>query len=158
MNKCLNFSGELITSIKIFEEELKLTRGVLATSNFELIEIADSQGGGSSSWDLLNVGTGFLQDAGYTTRKDGPNSRDRQDLLTQVFCGQQKLPGWLKDSVTAQWGAPNSVERFNKIRNIINVAIGTQKGRANPSIQAIKKWEDDMEFMDASLKSKIVVE
>ena len=41
MNKCLNFSGELITSIKIFEEELELTRRVLATSNFELIEIAD---------------------------------------------------------------------------------------------------------------------
>ena len=120
--------------------------------------IADGQGDGGSSWDPLTVGTGFLQDAGYTTRKDGPNSRDRQDLLTQVFCGQQKLPGWLKDSVTAQWGAPNSVERFNKIRNTINVAIGTQKGRANPSTQAIKKWEDDMEFMDASLKPKIVVE
>ena len=120
--------------------------------------IADGQGETSSSWDPLTVGTGFLQDAGYTTRKDGPNSRDRQDLLAQIFSGQQKLPSWLTDSVTAQWGAPNSVERFNKIRNTINVAIGTQKGRANPSMQAIKKWEEDMEFMDVSLKPKIAVE
>ena len=35
MNKCLNFSSELITSIKIFEEELELTRRVLASSNFD---------------------------------------------------------------------------------------------------------------------------
>ena len=31
--------------------------------------IADGQGETSSSWDPLTVGTGFLQDAGYTTRK-----------------------------------------------------------------------------------------
>jgi hypothetical protein len=45
-------------------------------------------------------------------------------------------------------GAPQSVERFNKIRSTINVGLGTQKGKQNPSLQAIKKWEDDLRYMD----------
>ena len=41
MNKCLNFSGELSTSIKVLEEELELIRRVLVISKYELIEITD---------------------------------------------------------------------------------------------------------------------
>ena len=41
MNKCLNFSGDLSTSIKVFEEELELIRRVLVISKYELIEITD---------------------------------------------------------------------------------------------------------------------
>ena len=100
---------------------------------------------------------GFLQDAGYTTCKNGPGVTVGQRLLKEVFFAQQDMPDWLSDSVTLQWGAPKSVERFNKIRSTINVGLGTQKGRPSPSMQAIKKWEDDLVFMDEILKEMILV-
>ena len=94
----------------------------------------------------------FLQGAGYTTRKDGPGAAVRQRILKEVFLGQQDMPEWLSDTVSLQWGAPQTVERFNKIRSTINVGLGTQKGKSNPSTQAIKKWEDDLIYMDDNLR------
>ena len=120
--------------------------------------VADSEGDALTSWDTNSGGPGFLQDAGYTTRKDGPNASVRQRILEEVFLGQQDMPDWLSDSVTLQWGAPKSVKRFNKIRSTINVGLGTQKGRPNPSMQAIKKWEDDLVFMDENFKQMILVQ
>ena len=54
-----------------------------------------------------------------------------------------------------QWGAPNSLERLRKIRNTINTSLGMQKGRSNTSLQAVQKWEDDLEFIDDVLKPEI---
>jgi hypothetical protein len=65
------------------------------------------------------------------------------------------LPQWLSDNVYKQWGAPNSAERFNKLRNTLNVALGSQKGRSNPSAQAINKREKDILFMDSELKQNL---
>ena len=70
--------------------------------------------------------------------------------------GKTLLPDWLSDTVQIQWGDPNSAERINKIRNTLNVALGTQKGRRNPSLQAIKKWEEDINFMDNNLKQDLL--
>ena len=61
----------------------------------------------------------------------------------------------LKESVAEQWGEANSIERLQKMRNAINFSLGTQKGRSNPSEQAIRKWEADIEFIDAYLASKL---
>ncbi len=44
------------------------------------------------------------------------------------------------------------------MRNTINVALGNQKGRRNPSIQAIEKWESDLEFLDGTLRSQMLKE
>jgi hypothetical protein len=117
--------------------------------------IADGDGNSLTAWDANSAGPGFLQDAGYTTRKDGPSNTLRQDILKTVFLGQQEMPDWLSDTVTLQWGAPQSVERFNKIRSTINVGLGTQKGKQNPSYQAIKKWEEDLIYMDNSLRKLV---
>jgi hypothetical protein len=140
---------------KSYQERLiekSIAERKLASTN-----VADGEGDTLTSWDSDSAGPGFLQDAGYTTRKDGPNASVRQRILEEVFLGQQDMPDWLSDSVTLQWGAPQSVERFNKIRSTINVGLGTQKGRPNPSIQALKKWEDDLVFMDENLKEMILV-
>ena len=45
-----------------------------------------------------------------------------------------------------------------KMRNTLNVALGTQKGRSNPSAQAIEKWEADIHFLDGQLKADLVAE
>ena len=44
---------------------------------------------------------------------------------------------------------------FPKIRNTINVALGTQKARGNPSEQAIEKWEEDLHYIDAELSPQL---
>ena len=57
--------------------------------------------------------------------------------------------------ISHQWGDPNSLERLRKIRNTINTSLGMQKGRSNTSPQAVKKWEDDLEFIDNDLKNNL---
>ena len=84
-------------------------------------------------------------------KKGGPISDERQSILTDVLQGQVDLPDWISESVQDQWGEPNTEERFSKIRNTINVALGMQKGRLDPSVQAIEKWEDDLTFLDEQL-------
>lgn len=39
--------------------------------------------------------------------------------------------------------------------NVINFSLGLQKGRATSSLQAIKKWEADINFIDENLHSKL---
>ena len=67
---------------------------------------------------------GFLQDADYTTRKDGLGAAVRQPILTEVFLGKQDIPEWLSDTITLQGGASQTVERFNKIRSTIDDGLG----------------------------------
>ena len=62
------------------------------------------------------------------------------------------MPESIRESVAEKWGEPNSAERLKKIRNTINVALGTQKGRSKPSLQAIEKWEADLRYIDNELK------
>ena len=138
---------------KAYQERL-IERNV-AARKLASTNIADGEGESLSTWDLTSTGPGFLQDAGYTTRKDGPSETFRQNILKEVFLGQQQMPDWLSETVSLQWGAPQSVERFNKIRSTINVCLGTQKGKQNPSLQAIKKWEEDLVYMDNNLRELV---
>ena len=72
-----------------------------------------------------------------------------------MFEGKIELSPDLKQSVSEQWGEANSIERLQKMRNVINFSLGTQKGRATPSLQAIKKWEAEINFIDENLHSKL---
>ena len=71
-----------------------------------------------------------------------------------MFEGKIELSPDLKQSVSDQWGEANSIERLQKMRNAINFSLGTQKGRTTPSLQAIKKWESDINFIDENLHPK----
>ena len=57
-----------------------------------------------------------------------------------------------------QWGAPNTMDRLRKMRTTLNVALGTKLGRSNPSVQAIKKWEADIHFLNGRLKENLATE
>ena len=59
------------------------------------------------------------------------------------------------ESVAEKWGEPDTTERHCKIRNTINVALGTQKARGNPSEQAIQKWEEDLHYIDTELSPQL---
>ena len=82
---------------------------------------------------------GFLQDADYTTRKDGLGAAVRQRILTEVFLGKQDIPEWLSDIITLQGGESQTVERFNKIRSTINDGLGAQKGLTKPFATSVSK-------------------
>ena len=103
------------------------------------------------------MGTGLLSEAGYTVRKDGPLRIEREEILRNVLTGNIDLPDWITESVKNQWSDPNSSERLQKIRNTLNVALGNQKGRKNPSEQAIEKWTTDLKFIDNTLSFEIKV-
>ena len=99
--------------------------------------------GGNGSWALRDVENGFLQEVGYTAKQDGPGAAQRQAILADVFPGVFICQ--IRSEILAKkWGKPNSVDRLRKIRNNINVALGTQKARGQPSAQAIEKWEADL--------------
>lgn len=65
------------------------------------------------------------------------------------------MPETIRQSVAKKWGEPNSTDRLRKIRNTINVALGTQKARGQPSEQAIRKWELDLTYIDDELKTHL---
>ena len=119
---------------------------------------ADGMGGDGTGWTNSSGGSGCLQEAGYTTRKDGPSDTKRQQILADVLSGHIRLPDWLSETVHTQWGAPNTIDRLRKMRNTLNVALGTQQGRPNPSVQAIKKWRADIQFLDGRLKENLATE
>ena len=121
-------------------------------------KIADGESGDGSGWSDQAAGTGLLAEAGYTVKKDGPLAEERQTILADILHGRVSIPDWMSESVQAQWGVPNTEERFTKMRNTINIALGNQKGRSNPSIQAIEKWESDLEFLDGTLRSQMLKE
>lgn len=116
--------------------------------------IADGYGE-SDGWALRDIDKGFLLEVGYTARQGGPNTSERQGILADVFHGRIHMPDTIRDSVSEKWGKPNSIERLRKMRNNINVSIGTQKARGQPSIQAIEKWEADLEYIDNELKTHL---
>ena len=111
--------------------------------------IAD--GSGRSVLGTIDADDGLLKDAGYNAQKDGPSSGARQKILTEIFEGKIGIPAELKESVAEQWGEPKSIERLQKLRGQLNFFLGTQKGRTEPSKQAIDKWTDDLSFIDREL-------
>ena len=114
-----------------------------------------ADGSGAALDGRIEADDGFLKDSGYNAQKDGPSTRERHQILNDVFEGKIELSPDLKESVAEQWGEANSIERLQKIRNAINFSLGTQKGRTNPSEQAIRKWEADIEFIDVFLAKKL---
>ena len=120
--------------------------------------IADGAGGDGSGWSDQAAGTGLLAEAGYTVKKGGPSAETRHSVLADVLQGKIQVPDWMSQSVQDQWGEPNTLERFTKLRNTINVSLGNQKGRATPSAQAIDKWEEDLAFLDTELRVQLFEE
>ncbi len=116
--------------------------------------IADGLGKGNE-WKIRNTGNGFLYEVGYTAIKDGPGINKRHQILADVFHGKIDMPKTLKKEVAKTWGNPMTSDRLRKIRNTINTALGAQKGKTNSSIQAIKKWEEDLHFIDYTLKKEL---
>lgn len=98
---------------------------------------------------------GWLQLAGYSVAKNGPSRVKRQRVLRNVFNGDVHVPRQLTDSVKEKWGEPFSEQRLNKLKTTISTAMAAMEGRRDPSLQALKKWREDLDFIDTfALESK----
>jgi len=143
--------SELLKTIRRYGEEF---RDIKPKSADISTNIADGWGE-ASGWQIRDTGNGFLFEVGYTARQGGPNTNQRQAILADVFHGRIHMPDTIRESVAEKWGKPNSTDRLRKIRNTINVALGTQKARGQPSAQAIEKWEADLAYIDGELKTNL---
>jgi hypothetical protein len=117
-----------------------------------LNKVADGSGD-SMAADIIDADTGFLMEAGYSVVKDGPSDPTRHMILADVFHGRVTMPDEIRESVVRQWGEPGSLQRLQKMRNSINVSLGRQKARKEPSSQAVEKWELDLAYIDKELKA-----
>lgn len=146
--------SEKLKTLK-FEREKQEARELIAKNRRSInTSIADGLGQGVG-WNIKDTGNGFLLEVGYTAKKDGPSERTRHNILSRVLNGAIDMPNTLKKEVAKKWGKPNSDERFRKIRNTINTALGAQKAKTNASQQAIAKWEKDLVYLDTVLKLDI---
>ena len=92
--------------------------------------------------------TGWLQIAGYSAAQNGPSRAVRQRVLSEVFYGHIRLPGQLTESVKKTWAEPRTEERLNKLKNTIFTAMAAMEGRKNPSENALRKWREDLAFIE----------
>ena len=143
--------SDLLKTIRRYGEEFKDIKPKSADIS---TNIADGWGE-ASGWQIRDTGNGFLLEVGYTARQGGPNTNQRHAILADVFHGRIHMPETIRETVAEKWGNPNSTERLRKIRNTINVALGTQKARGQPSAQAIEKWEADLAYIDGELKAHL---
>ena len=86
---------------------------------------------------------GMLKTMGYTVGALGESKARRQDVLEIVFVSELPLVG--SPAYTLEWGTPNSVKRFQKMRRTLQALIDN----ADPGWgKAIKDWSEDLEFIN----------
>ena len=141
--------SDKVSNMITIEKERRLSHIIQISEN-----IADGSGH-SLGWHIQDTGNGLLLEVGYTAKKNGPNSSLRQQILADVFYGRIEMPEVIKESIAKTWSEPGTAERLRKMRNTINTALGSQKGKSNSSLQAITKWEEDLHFIDNILKKEI---
>jgi DNA helicase-2/ATP-dependent DNA helicase PcrA len=135
-------------------QERIIAQSIAKEAEYTAHDLASGEGT-SGDWGTSSALPGFLLDAGYSVRKDGPSQMRRHQILEGILLGRFEPPEYLTESVNLSWGKPNSVERLQKMRNSLNTSLGMQLGKSNPSQQAINKWVKDIEYLDTELKSKL---
>ena len=97
--------------------------------------------------DIDAQDSGVLSLLGYNVQVNGPTDIGRRRVLNNLFTGNICLPPQLPDNYLAQWGNPNSAARLRKLAYSIASFTRQQKRKRNASIQAIRKWEEDLAYL-----------
>jgi len=82
---------------------------------------------------------------GYRVGRTGEDTVTRRSILSRAFTS--KLPIVESLNYMVGWGEPETPDRLRRIAEHIAVICGNQKNRANPSKEAIKDWESDLEWL-----------
>jgi len=133
-------------------QERIIAQSIAKEAEYTAHDLASGEGK-SGDWGTSSALPGFLLDAGYSVRKDGPSQMRRQQILEGILLGRFEPPEYLTESVNLSWGKPKTVERLQKMRNSLNTSLGMQLGKSTPSQQAIDKWIKDIEYLDNTLQN-----
>jgi hypothetical protein len=95
--------------------------------------------------DLDRPDPGLLKALGYSVARDGPSDSVRQLLLTFAL-SSPVLPPVKDRGYMAEWGEPNTIKRYSKLRRVLNFFI--EDHSFDPRMQsAIARWNDDLDFL-----------
>lgn len=103
--------------------------------------------GGSTEFDPVALQeVGLLKYLGYTTGIKGERKDRRQTILRRAYTAQ--IHGLdLPENYLREWGHPQTSERLLKLGNVISSLARNAKRRENPPRDAIRDWEEDLEWL-----------
>lgn len=111
---------------------------------FDRAQASSSRSGIAKDWQDRSP----LTVLGYRVGKDGLGYSERRRILQSAFRGPLPQVGSL--SYMAKWGEPDTPERLKEIADRLALNCRINKKRANPSLQAISEWEDDLDWLKDS--------
>lgn len=88
---------------------------------------------------------GVLRTIGYHVGNDGIGEKKRRLLIDYLLSGE--LPPVGSPAHMAEWGNPNSRERYRKAHRVIQVLKSSAKTLGNMS-KAEKEWGEDLRYME----------
>lgn len=88
---------------------------------------------------------GVLSAVGYKVGNDGVSEKQRRLKLGYIMSGT--LPPVASPAYMAEWGDPNTSQRYRKLHRVIRVLASTGKKYQNMEL-AVQHWEDDLVYIE----------
>lgn len=88
---------------------------------------------------------GVLSMVGYKVGNDGAPEKQRRAKLDYIMSGT--LPPVASPAYMAEWGEPNTRQRYRKLHRVIRVLASG--GKKFPYMElAVQHWEDDLVYLE----------
>ena len=90
--------------------------------------------------------TGFLKYEGYSVGKTGRPTANRRKILDYCYL-HAIVPSVFPIDYASEWSDPGTSDRLRKLANCIAAFCRNAKKKNYPPLEAIKCWEDDLEYL-----------
>ena len=97
--------------------------------------------------DIDAEDSGVLSLIGYNAQLNGPTDSERRRIIDGLFTGRISIPKSLPTAYVAGWRQEISLIRLRKIALSIASFTRQQKRKRNGSLQAVQKWESDLDYL-----------
>lgn len=105
-----------------------------------------AEGNGQLSSDHFLTKQGLLSTLGYQVGTNGLPPDHRRAILDAAF--QQPLPALSNAAYLAEWGAPKSAQRLQKLAESIAAFARNAKRRNSANLhKSIRDWEADLAYL-----------
>lgn len=88
---------------------------------------------------------GVLSIVGYKVGNNGGSEKQRRSKLDYLMSGT--LPPVASPAYMAEWGEPNTRQRYRKLHRVIRVLASSGKKFPNMEL-AVQHWEDDLVYLE----------
>jgi hypothetical protein len=97
---------------------------------------------------LTRPNEGMLSALGYHVGEKGERATIRRKILARAIEGELPMIG--SPAYTAEWGAPNSRQRYRKLTNFLQAQI-TNPAYVNMA-KAIIEWSEDLDWVEQNYR------